>query len=50
VNDPSNPLGSCWSAQHKIDILEICKAHHIPLMADEIYEGVTYDEPVGTFA
>jgi tyrosine aminotransferase len=50
VNDPSNPLGSCWSMEHKQDILGICKKHNLPLMADEIYEGVTYDKPVGTFA
>jgi tyrosine aminotransferase len=50
VNDPSNPLGSCWSAEHKEKILGICKKHNLPLMADEIYEGVTYDNPVGTFA
>lgn len=43
-------MGSCWSEQHKKDILEVCKTYNLPLMADEIYEGVTYDEPVGTFA
>lgn len=50
VNDPSNPLGSCWSAQHKIEIIDLCRRKSIPLMSDEIYEGVTYDEPVKTFA
>lgn len=50
VNDPSNPLGSCWSEQHKKGIIELARKRKIPLMADQIYEGVTYENPVGTFA
>ena len=50
VNDPSNPLGAAWSAEHKREILQLSKKHHLPILADEIYEGMTYAERVPTFA
>ena len=50
VNDPSNPLGSCWSAAHKRAIIQLAIKRNIPLLADEIYEGMSYDENVPTFS
>lgn len=50
VNDPSNPLGAAWSAEHKREILQLSKRHRLPLLADEIYEDMTYSERVPTFA
>jgi tyrosine aminotransferase len=50
VNDPSNPLGAAWSADHKREILQLSKRHHLPILADEIYEDMTYAERVPTFA
>ena len=34
VNDPSNPLGSVWSAEHKRQIIEMCIRKKLPLVAD----------------
>lgn len=50
VNDPSNPLGSCWSEKHKKQIIDLARKYNLPIVADEIYEGVTYGEPSRTFA
>ena len=50
VNDPSNPLGSCWPEEHKLEIIELCRKKNLPIIADEIYEQVTYEEPSRTFA
>jgi len=45
VNDPSNPLGVCWSNEQKIAILKLCERKGVPLLCDEIYEGLIYDMP-----
>lgn len=50
VNDPSNPLGACWDSAHKEAIIELCRKHKLPLLVDEIYEGMTYGDQVPTFA
>jgi aspartate/methionine/tyrosine aminotransferase len=50
VNDPSNPLGASWSIENKKDILELSRRKNIPLLVDEIYEGMIYEEMVPTFA
>jgi len=50
VNDPSNPLGSVWSAEHKREIIELCIRKKIPLIADEIYEEMSYGTHAPTFA
>lgn len=50
VNDPSNPLGSCWSNDHKQAILQLCERKRIPLLADEIYETISVDRSLLTFA
>ena len=38
INNPSNPCGSVYSKEHLENILDIAKSHHIPIIADEIYE------------
>lgn len=50
VNDPSNPLGSCWSNEHKKAILQLCERKGLPLLADEIYETISVDRSLLTFA
>lgn len=50
VNDPSNPLGACWSVEEKKKILELSKRKKLPILGDEIYEGMIYGEMVPTFA
>ena len=50
INDPSNPLGTCWPDEHKKEIIDLCRRKNLPILADEIYEGVTYENPGKTFA
>ena len=50
VNDPSNPLGSVWSTEHKRKIIELCIKKKVPLVADEIYEEMSYEVHSPTFA
>ena len=44
VNNPSNPCGSVWSKEHQLEIIEFAKRVHLPILADEIYYGVVYDD------
>jgi tyrosine aminotransferase len=50
INDPSNPLGASWSIEEKKKILELSKRRKLPILADEIYEGMIYADMVPTFA
>lgn len=50
VNDPSNPLGASWSIEEKRKILDLSKRKKLPILGDEIYEGMIYGEMVPTFA
>ncbi len=50
INDPCNPLGSCWSNNFKNKILELCLKHKLPLLADEIYEGISCDQTLLNFS
>lgn len=43
VNNPSNPNGSCWTVEHQKEILAIAEKHKLPLIADEVYYGLSYD-------
>lgn len=46
VNNPSNPCGSVFSRDHLLAILEIANRHKLPIIADEIYETMTFtDDP-----
>lgn len=50
VNNPSNPLGSTWSAQHVKAILELANKYQVPIVADEVYElMVLPDAPANSF-
>lgn len=44
INNPSNPCGSVFSKQHLLDILNIAQKHHIPIISDEIYEGMAFED------
>ena len=37
VNNPSNPCGSVYSAEHLRAILAVAERHKVPIIADEIY-------------
>lgn len=42
ITNPSNPCGSVFSKQHILDILAIAEKHHVPIIADEIYEHFVF--------
>ncbi|KAM3964772.1 tyrosine aminotransferase-like [Aphomia sociella] len=39
ILNPSNPCGSVYTVEHLKEILAITRKHHIPIIADEIYEN-----------
>lgn len=46
INNPSNPCGSCFSKAHLAQILEVANEAKIPIISDEVYYGLTYEEGV----
>lgn len=42
VNNPSNPTGAVFSRQHMEEILKVAEKHKLPIIADEVYEGMVY--------
>lgn len=43
VNNPSNPCGSVYSAEHLKDILAVAAKYKVPIIADEIYEHFVFE-------
>ena len=48
INSPSNPTGVMYHKQELAKIAEICVAHKIYVISDEIYEKLIYDTNVFT--
>ena len=42
INNPGNPCGNVFNKAHILDILEIAEKHQLPVIADEVYEFVTF--------
>jgi tyrosine aminotransferase len=45
IVNPSNPCGSVFSKEHLLDILAWAERHKIPILADEVYHGMTFGKP-----
>lgn len=43
VNNPSNPCGSCFTRQHMEEIIAVADEFKLPIIADEVYHGLSYD-------
>jgi len=43
INSPSNPTGVMYSKEELAQLAEICVAHKIYVISDEIYEKLVYD-------
>jgi tyrosine aminotransferase len=43
VNNPSNPCGSNFSADHLSAIIGIAEKYNLPIIADEIYSGLVFE-------
>ncbi len=48
VASPANPTGVVMAAQNLSALASWCTHHHIPLICDEIYHGLTYEKPAQT--
>lgn len=44
VNNPSNPCGTCFSKRHQLEIIALADELKIPLIADEVYHGLVYED------
>ena len=45
IVNPSNPCGSVFSKEHLQDIVRWAEEHRIPILADEVYHGMTFGKP-----
>jgi tyrosine aminotransferase len=42
VINPSNPCGSAFTKEHQLEIIQLADQFKIPILADEVYYGITY--------
>jgi len=45
INNPSNPCGAVWSRDHLTKVMAACADLKLPVIADEVYSGMTFGEP-----
>ena len=46
VNSPSNPTGVTLTADEQRALAELAERHNLRILADEVYERITYDAPI----
>ena len=42
--NPSNPTGAVFERNHMEELVEICEKYKVPIIADEIYAGIMFDD------
>lgn len=45
INNPSNPCGAVYSRDHLKDLVALAQTLELPLIADEVYAGMTFGKP-----
>eukprot|EP00440_Ansanella_granifera_P047262 gb/GFBE01051187.1/.p1 GENE.gb/GFBE01051187.1/~~gb/GFBE01051187.1/.p1 ORF type:complete len:456 (+),score=76.19 gb/GFBE01051187.1/:1-1368(+) len=45
VNNPSNPCGAVYSRDHLVDLLAAAEQLGLPVIADEVYAGMSFSRP-----
>jgi tyrosine aminotransferase len=45
INNPSNPCGAVYSRAHLTSVLAACERFRLPVIADEVYAGMSFSEP-----
>jgi len=45
VNNPSNPCGAVYSREHLVDLLGAAEELGLPVIADEVYAGMSFNRP-----
>ena len=48
IINPNNPCGALYDRKTVKAMVDLAGEHDIPLMSDEIYDQIAYDEPVST--
>lgn len=43
-NNPSNPTGAVFKQDHMERLVELCEKYKIPIIADEVYAGMTFNK------
>ena len=46
VNSPSNPTGVTLTTDEQRALAAVAEAHNLRILADEVYEQITYDAPI----
>ena len=44
VNNPSNPCGALFAERHLVEICETCEDLKLPIIADEVYEDISFGD------
>ena len=44
INNPSNPCGAVYSSEHLQEIVQCADELKLPIIADEVYAGMTFDK------